>query len=127
MECPKCGANNAPLKKTCYNCGSILSGWTVNNVTGEYGYRNPDGSFTKEPEGVMMADAKQKIVDFNNTMESTIPSLPKEIEDFIDEYIEKVKTESVRQYGATEISSLSIPIYRQMMRMGAFIALSTLK
>lgn len=50
MECPKCGASNAPLKKTCYNCGAVLSGWTVNNVTGEYGYRNPDGTFTKEPK-----------------------------------------------------------------------------
>lgn len=46
MDCPKCGASNAPLKKSCYRCGAILSGYTVNNVTGEYGYRNPDGSFT---------------------------------------------------------------------------------
>ncbi len=46
MDCPKCGASNAPLKKSCYRCGSILSGHTINNVTGEYGYRNPDGSFT---------------------------------------------------------------------------------
>lgn len=38
------------MKKTCYNCGAVLSGWTVNNVTGEYGYRNSDGSFTKEPK-----------------------------------------------------------------------------
>lgn len=50
MDCPKCGASNAPLKKCCSNCGSILTGWTVNNVTGEHGYRNPDGSFTKEPK-----------------------------------------------------------------------------
>ena len=50
MDCPKCGASNAPLKKTCHNCGAVLSGWTVNNVTGEYGYRNSDGSFTKEPK-----------------------------------------------------------------------------
>lgn len=50
MDCPKCGASNAPLKKTCYNCGAVLNGWTVNNVTGEYGYRNPDGSFSKEPK-----------------------------------------------------------------------------
>lgn len=50
MDCPKCGASNAPLKKCCYRCGSILSGYTINNVTGEYGYRNSDGSFTKEPK-----------------------------------------------------------------------------
>lgn len=46
MECPKCGASNAPLKKSCYRCGSILSGPAINNVTGEYGFRNPDGTFT---------------------------------------------------------------------------------
>lgn len=50
MNCPKCGASNAPLKKSCYRCGTILSGYTINNVTGEYGYRNPDGTFTKEPK-----------------------------------------------------------------------------
>lgn len=49
MECIKCGASNAPLKKSCYRCGAILSGYTINNVTGEYGFRNPDGTFTKEP------------------------------------------------------------------------------
>lgn len=50
MDCPKCGASNAPLKKCCHVCGAVLSGYTVNNVTGEYGYRNPDGTFTKEPK-----------------------------------------------------------------------------
>lgn len=50
MDCPKCGASNAPLKKCCSSCGAVLSGWTINNVTGEYGYRNPDGSFTKGPK-----------------------------------------------------------------------------
>ena len=61
MECPKCGASNAPLKKTCYNCGAVLSGWTVNNVTGEYGYRNSNGSFTKEPKR-LTEDPKSRIV-----------------------------------------------------------------
>lgn len=46
MRCTKCKTDNAPLKKTCENCGSILSGPTINNVTGEYGIRNNDGSFT---------------------------------------------------------------------------------
>lgn len=50
MECIKCGASNAPLKKSCYRCGAILPGYTTNNVTGEYGFRNPDGTFTKEPK-----------------------------------------------------------------------------
>lgn len=62
MDCPKCGASNAPLKKCCYRCGAILSGWTVNNVTGEYGYRNPDGTFTKEPKrNADMMEAMQQI------------------------------------------------------------------
>lgn len=50
MDCPKCGAINGSAKRTCYKCGAILSGYTINNVTGEYGYRNPDGTFTKEPK-----------------------------------------------------------------------------
>ena len=46
MECIKCGASNAPLKKSCYRCGAILPGY----VTGEYGFRNLDGTFAKEPK-----------------------------------------------------------------------------
>ena len=56
MNCPKCGADNAPVKKCCYRCGTILSGFTINNVTGEYGYRNPDGSFSVINQNTM--DAK---------------------------------------------------------------------
>lgn len=83
MNCPKCGASNAPLKKCCYRCGAILSGWTVNNVTGEYGYRNADGTFTKEPKS-MTEEPKSRIVDvsFNHktgtvsiTLESPIGRL----------------------------------------------------
>lgn len=61
MDCPKCGASNAPLKKSCYRCGTILSGYTMNNVTGEYGYRNPDGTFTA---GNLKVDDNGQ-VDFN--------------------------------------------------------------
>ena len=46
MKCKKCKAENAPLKKSCSNCGTILSGVTINNVTGQKGIRNPDGSFS---------------------------------------------------------------------------------
>lgn len=77
MECPKCGANNAPLKKTCFNCGSILSGWTVNNVTGEYGYRNPDGSFTKEPKS--MAEKPKGIVSGVTFDENGVVSIALEL------------------------------------------------
>ena len=64
MDCPKCGASNAPLKKSCYRCGTILSGYTINNVTGEAGYRNPDGTFTKEPKS-MTEEPKSRITDIS--------------------------------------------------------------
>lgn len=46
MKCKKCKHENPSLKKCCESCGSVLSGETINNVTGELGIRNPDGSFT---------------------------------------------------------------------------------
>ena len=33
------------LKRTCQHCGSFLEGYTVNNVTGEFGYRGGDGGW----------------------------------------------------------------------------------
>lgn len=50
MKCKKCNTNNAPVKKTCSNCGAFLEGYTLNNVTGKYGYRNADGSFTNHKD-----------------------------------------------------------------------------
>lgn len=47
MKCKKCGTENAPIKKCCSHCGAILEGFTINNVTGEYGYRGSDGLFYK--------------------------------------------------------------------------------
>ena len=32
-------------KRTCSECGALLEGYTLNNVTGEYGYRGADGGF----------------------------------------------------------------------------------
>ena len=32
-------------KRTCQYCGSFLEGYTVNNVTGEFGYRGGDGGW----------------------------------------------------------------------------------
>lgn len=37
--------DNAMLKRTCQYCGSFLEGYTVNNVTGEFGYRGGDGGW----------------------------------------------------------------------------------
>lgn len=50
MKCKHCGADNAPLKKCCDNCGKYLEGYTVNNVTGEHGYRGSDGEFYRSEE-----------------------------------------------------------------------------
>ena len=45
MICNHCVREVPDAKKTCPHCGEYLWGWTFNNVTGEYGYRNEDGSF----------------------------------------------------------------------------------
>ena len=45
MICNHCGREVPDAKKTCPHCGEYLWGWTFNNVTGEYGYRNKDGLF----------------------------------------------------------------------------------
>jgi hypothetical protein len=37
-------------KRTCSECGAFLEGYTLNNVTGEYGYRGADGNFYKSEE-----------------------------------------------------------------------------
>lgn len=67
MTCLNCGAENAPAKKCCCRCGAVLSGYTINNVTGEYGYRNHDGSFSLtlpyKPEEIIVFDAPQMECD----------------------------------------------------------------
>lgn len=50
MKCKKCGAENSDAKRTCGTCGAFLEGYTLNNVTGEYGYRGADGNFYKSEE-----------------------------------------------------------------------------
>jgi hypothetical protein len=50
MECKKCGESNAELKKTCSYCGAFLEGHTINNVTGEWGYRDSNGIFYPDKE-----------------------------------------------------------------------------
>lgn len=50
MICKKCGKENAPAKKCCSSCGAYLEGYTINNVTGEFGYRGIDGLFYKSEE-----------------------------------------------------------------------------
>lgn len=53
MICNYCGREVPDAKKTCPHCGSVMTGFIINNVTGEYGYRDEDGKFTpyfKMPE-----------------------------------------------------------------------------
>lgn len=45
MKCKKCGEENALLKRCCSRCGAFLEGYTLNNVTGRFGYRGGDGGW----------------------------------------------------------------------------------
>ena len=49
MECKHCGAENGSVKKCCHRCGKVLEGECYNNLTGDFGYRKADGSFTAYP------------------------------------------------------------------------------
>lgn len=48
MKCNHCGSDNGSVKKCCHQCGNVLEGRTINNVTGKVGLRNFDGSFTPD-------------------------------------------------------------------------------
>lgn len=50
MTCVNCGHKNPILKKTCEECYEILVGYTINNVSGEWGYRAPNGYFYETKE-----------------------------------------------------------------------------
>ena len=50
MKCKQCGEENGDAKRTCCRCGAFLEGYTLNNVTGEYGYRGADGGWYKSEE-----------------------------------------------------------------------------
>lgn len=50
MKCKRCGAEMPDAKRACSECGAFLEGYTLNNVTGEYGYRGADGNFYKSEE-----------------------------------------------------------------------------
>ena len=63
MTCKHCGASNSDLKKTCSNCGAILEGRTINNVTGKWGYRTNEGDFIPD---------KQENAELNKIDSSTI-------------------------------------------------------
>ena len=50
MRCKRCGEENGDAKRICSRCGAFLEGYTLNNVTGEYGYRGADGGWYKSEE-----------------------------------------------------------------------------
>jgi len=61
--CRECGEHNPPLKKTCQRCGAFLAGWTVNNVTGKFGYRNKDGTFATMQEMNENSGTRERVMD----------------------------------------------------------------
>lgn len=65
MKCINCGAENPDARKTCMECGAVLEGRTVNNLTGEYGYRGGDGKFYKSEDDyhAHCASASQSAID----------------------------------------------------------------
>jgi hypothetical protein len=65
MKCKKCGEENGDAKRTCSRCGAFLEGYTLNNVTGEYGYRGADGNFYKSEEEyrIQSSAAVQSAID----------------------------------------------------------------
>ncbi len=68
MKCKRCGAEMPDAKRTCSECGAFLEGYTLNNVTGEYGYRGADGNFYKSEEEYRMLSsaAVQSAIDHAN-------------------------------------------------------------
>ena len=68
MKCKQCGEENGDAKRTCSRCGAFLEGYTLNNVTGEYGYRGADGNFYKSEDEYRMQSsaAVQSAIDHVN-------------------------------------------------------------
>jgi hypothetical protein len=50
--CKKCGYQNGWIKRTCAMCGAFIKGLAVNNVTGNIGHRNADGTFFPGNESI---------------------------------------------------------------------------
>ena len=72
MRCKKCGEENASAKRCCSNCGAFLEGYTFNNVTGKFGYRESDGSFTVLEKDNMELN---KLDELKVREKATIPDL----------------------------------------------------
>lgn len=78
------------------------------------------GKFTEQD----FTEAKQR----TERCMASIPQfeLPKQIEAQIDEAMESIKAESRKQFGDFGVANadIAIPVYRQMMRLGALLVLS---
>lgn len=76
--------------------------------------------FTKEEIDLARASAEE----FDNTCKQAFAaiSLPAEIEQDINECIEAMRADIIKKNGETV--TFVLPIYRQLMRMGAIIALA---
>ena len=68
-------------------------------------------------------EAKKLVSDCTQTCEDSLPPIPKGIESDIDEYIEKIRSEAIKIHG-NDAALFVLPFYKQMMRIGALIAIS---
>ena len=68
-------------------------------------------------------NVKRQVSESAQTINDIIPSLPDKTEKLIDEYMEQLRAEALKQQGSEDIAALTLPIYRNMMRMGAAFAM----
>lgn len=73
MKCESCGEDNGSAKKTCGVCGAFLAGWTINNVTGRWGHRNRDGSFTPYQPGKATEELQSQNADLLAALKLCLP------------------------------------------------------
>lgn len=68
-------------------------------------------------------NAKKQVSECAQKINDAIPSLPDKTAKLIDEYMEQYRAEALKQQGREDIAALTLPIYRNMMRMGAAFAM----
>jgi len=78
MRCKICGEDNGPVKKTCGACGAILAGETINNVTGQLGIRNANGSFTPYPTDGIISILRAQNADLLAALRLCLPIIEAE-------------------------------------------------
>lgn len=91
MICKRCGAENSDVKRTCCECGAFLEGYTLNNITGEYGYRGGDGVFYKNEEEYRSHSSSagsQKGVPIRSFTSSS--PLAKEVRESVEKFMSEI-------------------------------------